>query len=212
LCVEDTHNRGGGALQPPANTKRLLDVARRHDISTHLDGARLFNAAVASGMSVADRARGFDTVSFCFSKALGCPAGSVVCGDRDRMHHARRQRKLLGGAMRQSGMLAGAALYALDHHVDRLADDHRRARSLAAGLAEAGAGVESPESNIVVVRVPDAAEVVARVAEQGVRCFTVGPDRIRLVLHLGITDEMIPRAIEAFRAALGPPSAPSRGR
>jgi threonine aldolase len=212
LCVEDTHNRGGGALQPPDNTKRLLEVAARHGLSTHLDGARLFNAAVASGMSVADRAGGFDTVSFCFSKALGCPAGSVVCGDRDRMFRARRHRKLLGGAMRQSGMLAGAALYALDHHVDRLADDHRRARSLAAGLAEAGLAVEPPESNIVVVGVPDAAAVVARVAEHGVRCFTVGPDRIRLVVHLGITDAMIPRAIEAFRGALGPPSAPSRDR
>jgi threonine aldolase len=199
LCVEDTHNRGGGSLQPPANTARLLAVARSHGMSAHLDGARVFNAAVAAGTTVAERARGFDTVSFCFSKALGCPAGSVVCGDRDRMAHARRHRKMLGGAMRQSGMLAGAALYALDHHVARLADDHRRARELAAGLVDLGLDVQAPESNIVVVGVPRASTVAPRLEERGVRCFAIGPDRLRLVVHLGITDAMIPLTIDAFR-------------
>ena len=201
LCVEDTHNRGGGTLQPPANTARLLDVARSSHMSAHLDGARVFNAAIAAGTTVADRARGFDTVSFCFSKALGCPAGSVVCGDQDRMVNARRHRKMLGGAMRQSGMLAGAALYALDHHVDRLADDHRRARQLAVGLTELGLDVPAPPSNIVVVQVPGAGGVASRLEESGVRCFPIGPDRLRLVVHLGITDEMIPTTIDAFRRA-----------
>ena len=118
LCVEDTSNRGGAAVQPLDNTRALLAIAKKHGLSTHLDGARLFNAVVQSGVSLIERAAGFDTVGFCFSKAWGAPVGSVLCGDRERMDRARRMRKMLGGAMRQSGLLAAAALYALDHHVE----------------------------------------------------------------------------------------------
>ena len=203
LCVEDTHNRGGGRIQPLDNTAALVSVARDHGLALHLDGARLFNASVASGVAVADRARGFDTVSFCFSKGLGSPAGSVLCGDGARIHRARRIRKMLGGAMRQTGILAAAALYALDHHVERLAEDHRRAADIGRGLADLGLEVEPPETNIVVVTVPEAPAFVARLAEYGVRCFPVAPDRLRLVVHLGIDDDDVAATVAAFGQARG---------
>ncbi|MEM6929008.1 MAG: GntG family PLP-dependent aldolase, partial [Myxococcota bacterium] len=150
LCLEDTHNRAGGVVQPLERLDALAATARERGLAVHLDGARLWHAVVASGESVARRARGADTVSFCFSKGLGCPVGSVVCGSRDAMHRARRMRKALGGAMRQSGIIAAAALYAIDHHVDRLADDHARAKGLAAGLRERGLDAPDPDTNILV--------------------------------------------------------------
>lgn len=201
LCVEDTHNRGGGKVQPLENTAALLDAARAHGLGTHLDGARLMNAVVASGVSLATRAQGFDTVSFCFSKGLGCAAGSVLCGDAARIRRARRTRKMLGGAMRQTGVLAAAALYALDHHVDRLADDHRRAAEVAAGLAERGYAVVPPDTNLLIVGVPDAPGFVARLEEHGVRCFPISADQLRMVFHIGITDEDVPTILAAFDRA-----------
>jgi threonine aldolase len=204
LCVEDTSNRGGGKVQPLDNTDALCAAASRHGLRRHLDGARLWNAVVASGVPFARRAQGFDTVSACFSKGLGCPAGSVLCGERDVIREARRVRKRLGGAMRQSGLLAGAALYALEHHVERLADDHARARAVAEGLAAEGFTVEPPETNIVLVDVPGAAAFVARLAEQGVRCFDVAPDRVRLVFHLDVDDADVGPTLAAFRAARQP--------
>lgn len=198
LCVEDTHNRGGGAVQPLENTDALCEVAHHHRLRTHLDGARLWNAVVASGVSAARRARGFDTVSFCFSKGLGCPVGSVLCGPADLIAEARRVRKRLGGGMRQSGILAGAALYALDHHVERLADDHRRAAETARGLRELGFAVADPDTNIVLVGVPDASRFVDRLAAHGVRCFATGADQLRLVFHLDVGDEAVAGTIAAF--------------
>lgn len=203
LCVEDTHNRGGGRIQPLDNTAALVAVAREHGLRTHLDGARLFNAAVRSGVPVAERAAGFDTVSFCFSKGLGTPAGSVLCGSAAQMAHARRTRKMLGGAMRQTGVLAAAALYALDHHVERLADDHRRAAEVATGLGELGFGVVPPDTNLLLVDVPDAPSFVQGLGEHGVRCLPVAADRLRLVFHLGITDDHVPHVLSAFRAVRG---------
>lgn len=203
LCVEDTHNRGGGAVQPVENTDRLCEVAHAHGLRTHLDGARLWNAVVASGISAARRAQGFDTVSFCFSKGLGCPVGSVLCGSQAVVHEARRVRKRLGGGMRQAGILAGAALYALDHHIARLADDHRRAAATAEALRNLGFEVAPPDTNIVLVDVPGAAAFADRLEVHGVRCLATGPARVRLVFHLDVGDEAIEAVTAAFRAARG---------
>lgn len=204
LCVEDTHNRGGGVVQPLERLDALSATAHERGLAVHLDGARLWHAVVASGDSLARRAQGADTVSFCFSKGLGCPAGSVVCGTHEAMHRARRMRKALGGAMRQSGILAAAALYAIDHHVERLADDHARARAIYEGLRERDVGAVEPDTNILVVEVPEAANVEARLGEHGVRCFAIAPDRLRLVLHLHVTDEDVPAVLTAFDRALDP--------
>jgi threonine aldolase len=201
LCLEDTHNRGGGRIQPLANTAALLAEAREAGLCSHLDGARLFDAAVASGESVARRAAGFDSVSFCFSKGLGCPVGSALCGPADAIRAARRVRKRLGGGLRQSGLLAAAARYALDHHVQRLADDHQLAREAAMGLLLEGFSVDLPETNMVLVTLPDAAAVQARLAMHGVRCLAVGPDRLRLVFHLDVPRDAVTPIVRAFRAA-----------
>jgi threonine aldolase len=179
----------------------LTGVAHTLGLATHLDGARLFDAVVASGVDAARRCAGFDTVAFCFSKGLGAPVGSVLCADRDRIAFARRMRKLLGGGMRQSGLLAAAALYALEHHVGRLADDHRRAAELGRLLADQGWDVEPIATNMVYVRTPDAAALVARLAQRGVWCFATAPDRVRLVLHLDIDDDGVVRAARAFGPA-----------
>ncbi len=154
-------------------------------------------------MPLARRVRGFDTVSFCFSKGLGCPVGSILCGDRARMDRARRMRKMLGGATRQAGLLAAAALHALDHHVDCLADDHRRAHTLADQLTRAGFEVQPPETNILAVHVPDAPRFVEALAGHGVRCFPIAEGALRLVLHLGIGDGDVEATARAFVAARG---------
>ncbi len=132
LVVENTQNRGGGAVWPLRRIEAVTAEARKHGLRCHLDGARIWNASAASGVSLAEYARHFDTVSACFSKGLGCPVGSIICSDADTIHRVHRARKMLGGAMRQSGILAAAALYALDHHRDRLVDDHAHARRIAA--------------------------------------------------------------------------------
>lgn len=200
LCVEDTHNRGGGKVQPLENTRALIEAAKSHGMATHLDGARLLNAVVASGVSLAERAQGFDTVSFCFSKGLGTAAGSILCGDRERMYRARRTRKMLGGAMRQTGVLAAAALHALDHHVSGLADDHRRCREVASALADRGFEVVPPDTNLLVVGVPEAPSVAQRLEGEGIRCLPIAPDKLRLVFHLHVTDADVPRILGAFDA------------
>lgn len=201
LCVEDTHNRGGGAVQPLQSTDLLCAVAREHGLATHLDGARIWNAVVRSGIPLSRRARDFDTVSFCFSKGLGCPAGSVLCGTDAQIARARRWRKRLGGAMRQSGLLAGAAIYALEHHIVRLAEDHARASAVAEGLRALGYVAAPPETNIVVVEADGAAALVDRIAERGVRAFAIAKDRIRLVFHLHVTDADTQTVLSAFEGA-----------
>jgi threonine aldolase len=203
LCVEDTHNRGGGAIQPLENTDRLLQIARDHGLLAHLDGARLWNAVVGSGVPVQRRVQGFDTVTFCLSKGLGAPVGSVLCGPRDAIHEARRARKRLGGGMRQAGILAAAGLYALDHHVERLAEDHARAKEAADGLRARGFAVRAPDTNIVLVDVPGAPAFVRRLEERGVRCFDTGPERLRLVFHLDVPDGAVAATLDAFEAAAG---------
>lgn len=202
LCLEDTHNRGGGVVQPLERMDALCAMAHAHGLRVHLDGARLWHAVVASGVPMDRRARDVDTVSFCFSKGLGCPVGSVICGPADAMGRARRMRKALGGAMRQSGLLAAAALYAIDHHVDRLADDHAHATAISEGLRARGLDCPAPETNLVQVGVADAPGVVERLETHGVRCFPIAPDRLRLVLHLHVTDDDVETVIEAFERAL----------
>jgi len=200
ICAEDTANRGGGTVHPLRTLDALAELARSRGAAAHLDGARLFNAVVASGISAERRAAGFDTVSICLSKGLGAPVGSLLCGPSALMKRARRIRKALGGGMRQSGLLAAGGLYALHHNISRLAEDHRRARALADGLRGLGLSVEAPETNMVYVQIDDAPSAQDALAERGVACLAVGPDRLRLVIHRDIDDAGIDHAISSFAA------------
>jgi threonine aldolase len=199
LCIENTTNRGGGRPYPLETLRGLHAVARELGLKTHLDGARIFNAAICQGQSVTTLCDGFDSVSFCLSKGLGAPVGSLLCGPRDWIRTARRTRKMLGGGMRQSGILAAAGLYALEHNVDRLADDHARARLLWEGLRRQGWETEEPTTNMLYLSVPDASTLSCKLAGRGVLCIALAHNRIRLVTHLDITDEGVEQAIESFK-------------
>jgi len=188
----------------------MAETCRELEVALHLDGARLFNAAVASGEEPAAFAGHANTVTICFSKGLGCPLGAVVAGSAERMLRARRYKHQFGGAMRQAGIVAAACVYALDHHIDRLAEDHARARRLAEGLQEAGVPVdlEQVETNFVQIDVGSldlaAGDALERLVGEGVRLSgTIGPGVLRAVTHLGIDDDDIDRALEAIPRALG---------
>jgi threonine aldolase len=196
IAVENTHNFGGGAVQPQDAVADLLKLAQDNDLGVHLDGARLFNAHMATGLPLQEMAAGFDTVSVCLSKGLGAPVGSVLASTRERIAEARIWRKRYGGGMRQVGILAAAGLYALQHHVTRLADDHARARRLAEAL---GADADQVPTNIVVLDVTDAAGVAVKAAEQGVLVSALGPRFLRVVTHLDVDDDGLDRAIEVLR-------------
>jgi threonine aldolase len=199
VSAEDTSNRGGGSVYPLERLDALAALAHARGAATHLDGARLMNAAVASGLPAARRAQGWDTVSLCLSKGLGAPVGSLLCGPRALLEErGRRMRKALGGGMRQSGILAAAGLHALEHHVERLALDHHRARRLAAGLQALGFPTPTPETNMVYTTVGDGAEAVRALGKAGVLCLAVGPKQLRLVTHLDVEDEGVERALRAF--------------
>ncbi|MCO4744748.1 MAG: low-specificity L-threonine aldolase [Proteobacteria bacterium] len=200
LCVEDTTNRGGGGVYPKTQLNELIAVAKELGLRTHLDGARVFNAVVASGIALDQRLKGFDTASFCLSKGLGAPVGSLLVGSAADMARARRIRKMLGGGMRQAGIIAAGGLYALEHNVQRLADDHRRARMLATGLTGHGFEVRAPETNIVYVAIDNAAEAQAALHDRGIWCIAVAKDSIRLVTHMDVDDGGISRTIDAFAA------------
>ena len=181
----------------------LAAITRAHGIRLHCDGARLFNAAVATGAAPADFARHCDTVCFCLSKGLGAPAGSVLAGDEATLEEAHRYRKLLGGGMRQAGVLAAAGLHALEHHVADLAEDHRRARGFRDALEARGVAFPLPSpTNIVYIAVPGAPAAAAALAEAGVRVFATGPDRLRAVFHRDISDEDAAGAAEVFSRVL----------
>ena len=204
VCLENTHNRAGGAIVPLERLRAVSTAARAHGLRVHLDGARLWNASVATGIPIAEWAAVADTVMMCFSKGLGAPVGSILCGAEKQIVAARRVRKLWGGGMRQVGILAAACLYALDHHVARLADDHRRARALAAGLSGLpGMAVEPPDTNLLYVRIEhgslDAATLVAALESRGVRVSAYGPRLIRAATHLDVDDRGIERAVDAFQ-------------
>jgi threonine aldolase len=193
VVVENTHNRGGGRIWPPPQAAAVAAAARARGGAAHLDGARLWNVHVATGRPLAELAAPFDTVSVCLSKGLGCPVGSLVAGRRETLARVYRARKRLGGAMRQVGILAAAGLWALDHHVARLADDHANARLLAGRLSELPhvRCDPAPDSNIVLLDLeppaPDAATFAARARAEGLLASVFGPRRIRLVTHLDVS-------------------------
>jgi threonine aldolase len=195
IAVENTHNFGGGTVQPAAAVDRLRALAREQGVALHLDGARLWNAHVATGAPLRELAAGFDTVSVCLSKGLGAPVGSVLVSSTERIAAARVWRKRYGAGMRQAGILAAAGRYALAHHVQRLADDHARARRLAAAL---GVDPSTVDTNIVALDVPDAAAMAAATREQGVLISVLSPRRTRLVTHLDVDDEGIDHAIKVL--------------
>jgi threonine aldolase len=200
LALENTW---GGQVLPLTYIEAAAALARSRGLATHLDGARLFNAAVAACVAPREITRHFDSVSVCFSKGLGTPAGSALCGSRELIARAHRWRKMAGGAMRQSGVLAAAALHALDHHVDRLLDDHANARRLAEGLRGlSGVSVAAPQTNIVFVDLaPDkAAGAAERLRARGV--WVTGLYKLRLVTHLDVNADDIERAIQVLRETL----------
>lgn len=207
VCVENTHNRGGGAVWPIERIAEVAAMARKHGLRLHLDGARLWNASVATEIPERDYAAHFDSVSVCFSKGLGAPVGSALAGSREFITRARRFRKQLGGGMRQAGILAAGALHALDNHRARLAEDHAYARTLAEALAHLP-GIEldpaTVETNIVIFRVTTvpASLLVARLKEAGVLVLTTGPDTIRAVTHLNLTSADIADALDVCAGVL----------
>jgi threonine aldolase len=210
VCVENTHNRHGGTCSTPEEIAAVAAVAHEAGVPVHLDGARLFNAAVALKRPAAEFARAVDSVTFCLSKGLGAPVGSVICGSSQFIGRARRVRKMLGGGMRQAGIIAAAGIVALERMVDRLGEDHANARRLAEGLAKLPGLVvdlSSVQTNIVIVRVdggPAATEALVRgCAARKVKVHAMGPAAIRCVTHKDVDAEDITRTLEAFRELTG---------
>ncbi len=204
VSVEQTTNIGGGHVWPLEIVRGVLEVARRHDMRAHLDGARLTNAVVASGVPASDYAGGFDTAWIDFTKGLGAPVGAVLAGSEDLIAEAWRWKQMLGGAFRQSGIVAAGCLYALDHHVDRLAEDHEHARVLAEGLAElAGVGLDpaSVETNIVIFEVEDAPALVEGLADR-VELQAIDARHVRAVTHLDVSRADVDAALSTFADAL----------
>jgi threonine aldolase len=197
VCLENTHNGAGGSVTSRDDMAALQQVAREHNLPVHLDGARLWNAATALGLPMADLAACADTVMVSFSKGLGAPVGACLAGPADFIARAHRVRKRFGGGMRQSGILAAAAVYALEHHYARLPDDHEHAKSLANAVdGIAGVKVVPPDTNIVMIDLPAprAADVVARAAERGVRITMWHPSRVRAVTHLDASARQVAEA------------------
>jgi threonine aldolase len=204
VSVEQTTNLGGGRVWPLTAIEGVLEVARRHGLRAHLDGARLLNAVVASGVPAADYASGFDTAWIDFTKGLGAPVGAALAGSHELIAEAWRWKQMMGGAMRQSGIIAAACLYSLEHHVERLADDHRNARLLADGLAQLSAVQLDPatvETNIIVFGVPDARRLLAAVGDQ-VELNLVDAQHVRAVTHMDVDEAGVRRAIDAIAAAV----------
>jgi threonine aldolase len=207
VCLENTQNRGGGRVHPIKDVAAISDWARSHGLAMHLDGARLMNAVVASGVRGSEWAKHFDTVSICFSKGLGAPVGSAIAGSAEAIRKAHRLRKALGGGMRQAGVIASAALHALNHHVERLAEDHANAKLLAQAVNETpGLRLESGpvETNLVWIEVDPtlgtAAEVAGRLKARGVLVSALGPRVLRACTHLDACRAQVVRAADCFRA------------
>ena len=197
LCLENTHNVAGGKVFPLEEFAAAAEAAHELGLKVHLDGARLFNAQAATGVPAREWAAHADTVSVCSSKGLGAPVGSLLVGDEETIREARRARKAFGGGMRQAGVIAAAALYAFEHHLERLAEDHERARRLADGLSEAGYSVQPPETNIVLVEVGKADEFLRALAREGVLATPRGANTIRLCTHLDVGEEEVDATVEA---------------
>jgi len=208
VCAENTHNRAGGAIVPLAALRELGAAARERGVRVHLDGARLWNASVATGIPIAEWAACADTVMMCFSKGLGAPIGSILVGSTEVVRRARRLRKRFGGGMRQVGILAAACLHALDHHVERLAEDHARTRRLAAAWRSIpGVRVVEPDTNILFVELQhpalDPASILSELESRGIRMSKYGPRLLRAIVHLDVDDAGLERAARAFQAAIG---------
>jgi threonine aldolase len=197
LCLENTHNAAGGRVFPLEDFAEVAAAARELGLRVHLDGARLFNAQAATGILAREWCEHADTVSVCSSKGLGAPVGSLLAGDEETIREARRARKAFGGGMRQAGVIAAGSLYSFEHHIDRLTEDHERAKKLAAGLGEAGYRVEPPETNIVLVAVGEVDPFLQALAREGVLATPARAGFVRLCTHLDIGDEGIEAAVEA---------------
>ena len=209
ICLENTHNVCSGAPLSVTYTKEVANLARAHNIKLHIDGARIFNAAVAQGVEVQELVEDADSMSFCMSKGLAAPVGSIICGSKDFIDQARGIRKGLGGGMRQAGIIAAAGIVALETMVDRLQEDHTNARLLADGIADLSGIVLDPETiktNIIYFDMDDnaieSADFLAVLAAKGIQFFDTGPRRFRMVTHYGITAEDILYTIDAFKQTL----------
>ena len=209
ICLENTHNRCAGSPLTVEYTNAVASLAKKHSLLLHLDGARIFNAAVALGVDAKELARGANSVTFCLSKGLAAPVGSLVCGSAEFIAEARRTRKVLGGGMRQAGIIAAAGITALEQMVDRLADDHENARRLAQGIANIDAlsiNVESVRTDIVYFEVAceriTAEKLVRELEKRGVRILHIGPARLRAVTHYGITADDVDAALDAMREVI----------
>ncbi len=204
LVLENTHNRAGGAIIPLEIHRTLYELAHAHGAAVHLDGARIFNASVATGIPVCEFARYTDTITFCLSKGLGCPVGSLLCGSAQWIKQARRNRKMLGGGMRQVGFLAAAGLYALEHNIARLKEDHQRIRTLAEAVAQMK-GIQpdsaAPPTNILYCTTETSAEALCTrlQAEYGILCNAMSANRVRFVAHIDIDDDDIMHTIKALQ-------------
>jgi threonine aldolase len=203
VCLENTHNRGGGSVWTPKQVEEMTVAARELGLKVHIDGARIFNAAVALGVDVKEYMKHVDSVSFCLSKGLSCPVGSLIVGGRDFIKKAEKNRKMVGGGMRQAGIIAAPGIVALEHMVDRLEEDHENAKALAKGLSQIDGldvQVQNVETNIVILRIlkkglsPD--DLVTRLKRRGILASSFGPDLVRLVTHRGITIGDIDTVIE----------------
>ena len=203
VSVEQTTNMGGGRVWPIQTVRDVLATARRNGLRAHLDGARLMNAVVASGVPAADYASGFDTAWLDFSKGLGAPVGAVLCASSELIAQAWRYKQMMGGALRQAGIVAAGCLYALDHHVERLAEDHENARVLAEGLRDCGLHVLPLETNIVIAEVEDPGALIGAMRDRGVEISPAGPGRVRCVTHLDVDRDGVDAALRAFREQLG---------
>ncbi len=204
VCVENTHNRSGGRVFPLETLRAVAEAAREAGLSLHLDGARIFNAEVATGVPAAVWAEPFDSVAFCLSKGLGAPVGSLIVGTRAFIERAHRFRKMFGGGMRQAGILAAAGSYALEHHVKRLAEDHANARRLAEGLKRIPGVVlvREPETNMVLFQVPEVAAFVDRTRKGGLLINPIDPTTLRAVLHLDVGTDDVQNALEIIGKAV----------
>jgi threonine aldolase len=196
VAIENTHNRAGGRVFPLDQMKDVAQVARQHGLALHLDGARLWNAVVATGTPASVWAEPFDTVTVCLSKGLGCPAGSLVAGSHEVIRRVRRARKMLGGGLRQAGILAAAGLHALEHHLERLAEDHANARRLAAGLERLGFAVSPPpETNMVMFRVDDTLAFLRETRARKLLVNPTAPGSFRAVTHLDVSEADVDEAL-----------------
>ncbi len=203
VCVENTSNRGGGTFYPLSNLDSISEIARENGCRSHMDGARIFNASIATGEEVSRIAMGYDSVSICLSKGLGAPIGSVLVSSAGTINRAHRWRKMFGGGMRQAGVIAAAGIFALENNVERLADDHIRARRLAEAISEIpgfSVNIDQVQTNMVYISCKDgdADGLVSRLSNHGVDILTIDDSSVRAVTHLHITDEDIERTIVAF--------------